>query len=83
MPRVTDVMRRQRRNNADTDTKALYRRGLAAVLAQHLISNVIYVIQKQHQTSVDAVAATLTHKLVGVGPTNATHVAVRKTFLFC
>ena len=41
-------------------------------------SSVIYVIQKQHQTSVDAVAATLTHKLVGVGPNNTTHVAVRK-----
>ena len=41
VPRVTDVMRRQRRNNAGTDTKALYRRGLAAVPAQHFISNLL------------------------------------------
>ena len=41
VPRVTDVMRKQRRNNAGTDATALYRRGLAAVPAQHVISNLL------------------------------------------
>ena len=41
VPRVTDVMRKQRRNNAGTGAMALYRRGLAAVPAQHVISKLL------------------------------------------
>ena len=91
VPRVTDVMRKQRRNNPvqvqryrcnGTVTARTRRCPRATCNFKFTHSSVIYVIQKLHQTSVDAVftiyAATLTRKLIGVGPTNATHVAVRK-----
>ena len=41
VPRVTDVMRKQRRNNAGTGATALYRHGLSAVPAQHVISKLL------------------------------------------
>ena len=41
VPRVSDVMGKQRRNNAGTGATALYRRGLAAVPAQHVISKLL------------------------------------------